>query len=132
VRRRAFITLIGGAAAAWSLAVGAQQAAKVPRIGFLFYGSPGPAPEIDAFRQGLHEHGYIEGQNIAVEYRYAGGQVEQLPELAAELVADSSRTSWEVRKVPISRLPDFADGGSTAALAICCFGTVNIMACRRT
>jgi putative tryptophan/tyrosine transport system substrate-binding protein len=86
VRRRAFITLIGGAAAAWSLAVGAQQAAKVPRIGFLFYGSPGPAPEIDAFRQGLHEHGYIEGQNIAVEYRYAGGQLEQLPALAAELV----------------------------------------------
>jgi putative tryptophan/tyrosine transport system substrate-binding protein len=55
-------------------------------IGFLFYGSSGPAPEIDAFRQGLREHGYIEGQNIAVEYRYAGGQVEQLPELAAELV----------------------------------------------
>ena len=48
------------------LAADAQQPGKVPRIGFLFYGSPGPSPELDAFRQGLHELGYLEGQNIAI------------------------------------------------------------------
>ena len=86
MRRREFITLLGGAAAAWPLAARAQQPAKVPRIGFLFYGSPGPSPELDAFRQGLRELGYIEGQNIVIEYRFASGRVERLPELATELV----------------------------------------------
>jgi ABC-type uncharacterized transport system substrate-binding protein len=86
LKRREFITLLGGATAAWPLAARAQQAGKVYRIGFLFYGSPGPSPEVEAFRQGLREHGYVEGQNIAVEYRFASGQVGQLPELAAELV----------------------------------------------
>jgi putative ABC transport system substrate-binding protein len=68
------------------LAAQAQQAGKVPRIGFLHYGSPGPSPEVEAFRQGLRELGYVEGQNVAIEYRFASGQVERLPELAAELV----------------------------------------------
>ena len=68
------------------LAADAQQAGKVPRIGFLFYGSPGPSPELDAFRQGLRELGYVEGQSITIEYRFASGRVERLPELAAELV----------------------------------------------
>ena len=86
MERREFITLLGGAAAAWPFAAHAQQPAKVRRIGFLFYGSPGPSPELDAFRQGLRELGYIEGQNITVEYRFASGRVERLPELAAELV----------------------------------------------
>src|SRR5215471_19838198 len=63
-----------------------QPAGKVPRVGYLFYGSPGPSREIDAFRQGLHELGYIEGQSIAVEYRFASGQTERYPGLAAELV----------------------------------------------
>ena len=85
MRRREFITLLGGAAA-WPLAAQAQQAAKVFRIGFLFYGSSGPSPELDAFQQGLREFGYIEGQNIAVEYRFASGQVERLRDLATELV----------------------------------------------
>ena len=85
MRRREFIALVGGAAA-WPVGAWAQQPAKVPRIGFLFYGSPESSLEIDAFRQGLRELGYIEGQNIGVEYRFASGQVGQLPELAAELV----------------------------------------------
>src|SRR5262249_59270514 len=54
--------------------------------GFRFYGAPGPSPELEAFRQGLRELGYIEGQNISIEYRFASGQVGRLPELAAELV----------------------------------------------
>jgi len=70
------------------LAIEAQQAGKVPRIGFLYYGSPGPSPGLDAFRQGLRELGYIEGQNIAIEYRYSysEGRAEGLPDLATKLV----------------------------------------------
>jgi putative ABC transport system substrate-binding protein len=61
------------------------QTGKVSRIGFLFNGSPGPSAEVDAFRQGLRELGYIEGQNVTIEYRFASGQVGRLPELATEL-----------------------------------------------
>jgi len=78
-------TLTGGLLAAPFAAKG-QPAGKVPRIGFLFSGDPGPAREVDTFRQGLRDLGYVEGQNVAIEYRFAGGQVERLPELTAELV----------------------------------------------
>ena len=84
--RRAFIGILAGGLLAAPLAAEAQPAGKVPRIGFLFSGASGPAREVDTFRQGLRDLGYIEGQNIAIEYRFAGGQVERLPELAAELV----------------------------------------------
>src|SRR5712691_6182186 len=84
--RRTFMASVMGAILSAPLAIEAQPAGKVPRIGFLFYGSPGPSPELDAFRQGLRELGYVEGQNIAIEVRFANGRVGQLPELAAELV----------------------------------------------
>ena len=64
----------------------AQQPKKIPRIGFLLGSSPGPDPRLEAFRQGILDSGYIEGKNIAVEYRFAEGQEDRLPKLAAELV----------------------------------------------
>jgi ABC-type uncharacterized transport system substrate-binding protein len=83
--RRAF--LAGSAAfLAAPLAVEAQTVGRIPQIGFLHFGSPGPSAELNAFRQGLRELGYIESQNIAIAVRFAGGRVERLPELAAELV----------------------------------------------
>lgn len=85
MRRREFLGAFGSAAA-WPLAAHAQQPTKVPRIGFLHYGAAGPSPEVDAFRQGLRDLGYFEGKNINIEYRFASGRVERLPELAAELV----------------------------------------------
>jgi putative tryptophan/tyrosine transport system substrate-binding protein len=95
MRRRELIILLSGAAVAWPLVARAQQKA-MPVIGYLHYGSLGPSPEIDAFRQGLRELGYIEGQNIVIEYRFASGQVGQLPELAAEL----ARLKVEVMVTP--------------------------------
>ena len=86
MNRREFIALVGGAAA-WPLGASAQQAAKIPRLGFL---SPNLAtnPHMqDAFLQGLLDLGYVEGRNLAIEYRDAEGTPERLPALAAELVA---------------------------------------------
>jgi len=87
MRRRAFITLLGGVAAAWPLAARAQRQGRVPRIGFLGLASPTAfAPRLEGIRLGLRDFGYIEGTNITIEYRWAQGQYERLPELAAELV----------------------------------------------
>ena len=92
--------LFAGALLAVAVAAEAQQPKKVPRIGFLSAASPSAISDrLDSFRQGLNELGYIEGKNIAVDYRYAEGKADRLPSLAAELVA----VSWISLFLPLRR-----------------------------
>ena len=86
MRRREFLSLLGGAAAAWPLAARAQQAARVPRLGVLLLSTPQADPQMETARRALRDLGYVEGQNLAIEYRYAEGRPERLPDLAADLV----------------------------------------------
>ena len=86
MKRREFITLLTGAAAAWPLAARAQQLGKIYRIGFLWDSPDAFLDALEAFRQGLRDLGYVEGRNIVIEYRWAEGKPERMRELAEELV----------------------------------------------
>ena len=87
MRRRDFLTLLGGVAAAWPLPARAQQPA-MPVVGFLHNTSPGQwTPFVDAFRMGLRDGGYIDGQNVGMEFRWAEGHDERMPAMAADLVS---------------------------------------------
>ena len=104
IRRREFVFTLGGAAVAWPLAVRAQQQ-TMPVIGYLGAESPTAfASRVRAFRQGLGETGYVEGRNVAIEFRWAEGQHNRLPALAADLAG---------RPVNVIVAP----GGAPAALA---------------
>src|SRR5262249_43302851 len=114
VNKRAFISLLGGAAAAWPLAARAQQQTMLPVVGFLSSSSPRSyAPMVAAFRQGLKEVGYVEGQNVAIEFGWAENDLSRLPMLAADLIRQAA-----VVATSGGYAPTHAAKGATATIPI--------------
>jgi putative tryptophan/tyrosine transport system substrate-binding protein len=118
VRRRKFITLLGGAAAGWPLAARAQLP-PMPLVGLISGGFPETAGyAVTAFRQGLNENGYFEGHNVTVEYRWARGRFDLMPDLVADLL----RRRMTVIATPGNLTGTIAAKGATTAIPI--VGTV--------
>jgi putative ABC transport system substrate-binding protein len=127
MRRREFLTLVGGVTAAWPLGARAQPAA-MPVIGYLHSGSPKAFERgVAAFRKGLNDTGYVDGQNVTIEYRWAEGHFDRLPALAADLVhrevavlvAQGGATTAIVAKAATTTIPIvFSSGGDPVALGV--------------
>ena len=106
MKRRAFVTLLGGAAVAWPRAAHAQQPAKVPRVGILSPAASETIRTLTAFRERIRELGYVEGQTIALDFRLSKGVTDSLPALAAELV-----------RIPVNVIVTESTSGTLAAFA---------------
>jgi putative ABC transport system substrate-binding protein len=127
MRRREFLALVGGATAAWPLAARAQPAA-MPVVGYLHSGSPKAFERVvAAFRKGLNDTGYVDGQNVTIEYRWAEGHFDRLPALAADLVrrevavlvAQGGATTVVAAKAATTTIPIvFSSGGDPVALGV--------------